>query len=154
LPELTQVYTVVHQTGPNLTWDIPASKKYKPFPYIKDEMPHVMAAAELVMGRSGAGIWEWAVLGKPMLLIPLRGAGTRGDQVENANYFQNAGSAQVLGENTTPWALLNAVNSFAQDEEKRKNMSAASAKIGEKDGAVIIAQVLADELERHFGGDR
>jgi UDP-N-acetylglucosamine--N-acetylmuramyl-(pentapeptide) pyrophosphoryl-undecaprenol N-acetylglucosamine transferase len=89
-----------------------------------------------------------------MLLIPLRGSGTRGDQVENANYFQNAGSAHVLGENTTPWVLLNAVNSFARDEEKRKTMSAASAKIGERDGAVIIARALADELERHFGGDR
>jgi len=154
LPELTNIYTVVHQTGPNLTWDIPASKRYKPFPYIKDEMPHVMAAAELVMGRSGAGIWEWAVLGKPMLLIPLRGAGTRGDQVENANYFRRAGAAQELGENTTPWALISAVNSIAQDEGKRKNMSAASAKIGERDGTVIIARELADEFSRHFGGSR
>jgi UDP-N-acetylglucosamine--N-acetylmuramyl-(pentapeptide) pyrophosphoryl-undecaprenol N-acetylglucosamine transferase len=154
LPELTQIYTVVHQTGPNLTWDVPASKRYKPFPYIKDEMPHVMAAAELVMGRSGAGIWEWAVLGKPMLLIPLRGSGTRGDQVQNAEYFQKAGSAQVLGEKTTPWALINAVNSFAQDGEKRKKMSKASAKIGERDGAVIIARALADDIARRFGGDR
>jgi UDP-N-acetylglucosamine--N-acetylmuramyl-(pentapeptide) pyrophosphoryl-undecaprenol N-acetylglucosamine transferase len=152
LPELTQIYTVVHQTGPNLSWDIPASGKYKPFPYIKDEMPHVMASTELVMGRSGAGIWEWAVLGKPMLLIPLRGSGTRGDQVENANYFQQAGAAQVLGENTTPQELLNAVNSFAQDEEKRKTMSTASAKIGERDGAVIIARVLAEETRRFGGG--
>jgi len=154
LPELTQIYTVVHQTGPNLTWDVPTSKKYKPFPYIKSEMPHVMAAAELVMGRSGAGIWEWAVLGKPMLLIPLRGSGTRGDQVQNADYFQKAGAAQVLGENTTPWQLISAVNSFAQDEEKRKTMATASAKIGERDGAVIIARILADELARHFGGDK
>lgn len=154
LPELTKIYTVVHQTGPNLTWDIPASKRYKPFPYIKDEMPHVMATAELVMGRSGAGIWEWAVLGKPMLLIPLRGSGTRGDQVENANYFRRAGAAQELGENITPWALISAVNSFAQDVEKRKNMSAASAKIGERDGSVIIARELADEFLRHFGGYR
>ncbi|WP_461255186.1 undecaprenyldiphospho-muramoylpentapeptide beta-N-acetylglucosaminyltransferase [Treponema sp. R80B11-R83G3] len=154
LPELTQIYTVVHQTGPNLTWDVPASKRYKPFPYIKDEMPHVMAAAELVMGRSGAGIWEWAVLGKPMLLIPLRGAGTRGDQVQNAEYFQKAGAAQVLGEKTTPWALISAVNSFAQDGEKRKNMSAASAKIGERDGALIIARALADDIARLSEGDR
>jgi UDP-N-acetylglucosamine--N-acetylmuramyl-(pentapeptide) pyrophosphoryl-undecaprenol N-acetylglucosamine transferase len=153
LPELTQIYTVVHQTGPNLTWDVPESKKYKPFPYIKDEMPHVMAAAELVMGRSGAGIWEWAVLGKPMLLIPLRGSGTRGDQVQNAEYFQKEGAAQVLGEKTTPYALINAVNSFAQDGEKRKNMSKASAKIGERDGSVIIARALADDARR-FGGEK
>ena len=96
LPDLIKVYTVVHQTGPNLKWDIGSSERYKPFAYIREEMPDVMAAAELVMGRSGAGIWEWAVSGKPMLLIPLSGSGTRGDQVENARYFENKGAAQVL----------------------------------------------------------
>jgi UDP-N-acetylglucosamine--N-acetylmuramyl-(pentapeptide) pyrophosphoryl-undecaprenol N-acetylglucosamine transferase len=154
LPELTRIYTVVHQTGPNLEWDIPASARYKPFPYIKEEMPHVMAAAELVMGRSGAGIWEWAVLGKPMLLIPLRGSGTRGDQIENARFFQQAGAAQVLGEYAQPPELVSVVDSFANNEEKRKMTAAASAKIGERDGALIIARAIADELTRHIGGDR
>jgi UDP-N-acetylglucosamine--N-acetylmuramyl-(pentapeptide) pyrophosphoryl-undecaprenol N-acetylglucosamine transferase len=154
LPDLTRIYTVVHQTGPNLEWDIPASARYKPFAYIKEEMPYVMAASELVMGRSGAGIWEWAVLGKPMLLIPLRGSGTRGDQIENARFFQQAGAAQVLGEFAQPQELLSMVNLIAQDEEKRKIMAAASARIGELDGALIIARVLAEELARRFGGDR
>ncbi|MCL2759880.1 MAG: undecaprenyldiphospho-muramoylpentapeptide beta-N-acetylglucosaminyltransferase [Treponema sp.] len=143
LPALTVHYTVVHQTGPNLEWDVPANDRYKPFPYIKEEMPHVMAAAELVMGRSGAGIWEWAVLGKPMLLIPLRGSGTRGDQVENAAYFQNAGAAQVLSSPDMQELVL-AVNSFAQDDMKREAMASASAKIGECDAAGIIARALAE----------
>jgi UDP-N-acetylglucosamine--N-acetylmuramyl-(pentapeptide) pyrophosphoryl-undecaprenol N-acetylglucosamine transferase len=154
LPELTKIYTVVHQTGPNLAWDIPASEKYKPFAYIKEEMPHVMAAAELVMGRSGAGIWEWAVLGKPMLLIPLRSSATRGDQIENACFFQQAGAAQVLGENAQPQELVLAVNTIAHNEEKRKMMAEASAKIGECDGALIIARSLAEELTRRFGGEK
>jgi len=59
----------------------------------------------------------------------------------------------VLGEKTTPWALISAVNSFAQDGEKRKNMSKASAKIGERDGSVIIARALADDARR-FGGEK
>jgi len=150
LPGLTEIYTVVHQTGPNLSWDIPASDRYKPFAYIKEEMPHVMAAAELVMGRSGAGIWEWAVLGKPMLLLPLRGQGTRGDQVENAQYFQKAGAAQILDKNISSQELLLAVNSIAQDASKRKTMSAESLKTGEKNGAKIIAQILAEKT----GGDK
>jgi len=33
-------------------------------------------------------------------------------------------------------------------------MSVASAKIGERDGAVIIARALADDIARRFGGDR
>jgi len=119
LPELTESYTVVHQTGPNQEWDIAASEKYKPYPYIKEEMINVIAAAEIVMGRSGAGIWEWAVSGKPMILIPLRGSGTRGDQVENARYFEKAGAAVVLND-VNPEALINTVKTLAQNTEKKK----------------------------------
>ena len=152
LPALTGVYTVVHQSGPALSWDIPASGKYKPYLYIKEEMPHVMAAAEAVMGRSGAGIWEWAVLGKPMILLPLRGSGTRGDQVENARYFEKAGAAYVLssiyGKNgeTDIQEFIDIVNLLARDENKRKMYSAASAKTGETDGAEVIARVLAETI--------
>ncbi|MCL2229772.1 MAG: undecaprenyldiphospho-muramoylpentapeptide beta-N-acetylglucosaminyltransferase [Treponema sp.] len=150
---LTQNYTVVHQTGPNLEWDVPASEKYKPFPYIRDEMADVMAAAQIVMGRSGAGIWEWAVLGKPMLLIPLRGAGTRGDQEENALFFENAGAALVFGEGITSNELALAVNSFANDEEKRQKMAHASLMIGEQNGAKTIAEILFKACEKDGGNN-
>jgi len=146
LPHLTEIYTVVHQTGPGLEWDIPASQKYKPAPYFKREMPHVMAAAELVMGRSGAGIWEWAVLGKPMLLIPLRGSGTRGDQIENASFFRQAGAAEVLSENAGAQELMSAVSDIAHNARKRDVMASASAKIGEKNSAGIIANAIAEKF--------
>ena len=150
LPALTKMYIVVHQTGPKMQWDISASPRYKPFAYIKEEMPHVMAAAELIMGRSGAGIWEWAFLGKPMLLIPLKGSGTRGDQVENADYFQKAGAAQVLFlssdiENNVQ-IIINAVDSFVNDSGKRDTYAAASLKIGKCGGAIQIAGVLSEAL--------
>jgi len=144
LPQLTEIYTVVHQVGPNQAWDIGPSEKYKPFAYIKEEMPDIMAAAELVMGRSGAGIWEWAVCGKPMLLIPLSGSGTRGDQVENARYFEKKAAAQVLsGENVNPHELIKAVKALSQDSEKRENMAAASLMIGKLNAAETIARTLA-----------
>jgi len=144
LPELTEIYTVVHQSGPNQDWDMVPSEKYKPFAYIKEEMAAVMAAAELVMGRSGAGIWEWAVCGKPMLLIPLSGSGTRGDQVENARYFEKKGAAQVLlGEDVNPQSLVKAVKTLAQDVKKRESMASSSLMIGELNAAEIIARTLA-----------
>jgi len=151
LPSLTEYYVVAHQTGPNLSWDIPASERYKPFPYIKDEMPHVMAASDLVMGRSGAGIWEWAFLGKPMLLIPLRGSGTRGDQVENARYFAEASAAHVLspsgGNSVNADELIKAVKSFAEDAGKREAYAAASLKIGKRGGAEQIADILFKRIK-------
>jgi len=154
LSDLTEWYAVVHQTGPNLSWDVPASKRYKPFPYIKEEMPHVMAAAEIVMGRSGAGIWEWAFLGKPMILIPLRGSGTRGDQVENARFFKEAGAAEILfpsyeNDNDVN-TLINTIKSFAMDSDKRNTFAAASAKTGKCGGACQIVGILLDKINEIY----
>jgi UDP-N-acetylglucosamine--N-acetylmuramyl-(pentapeptide) pyrophosphoryl-undecaprenol N-acetylglucosamine transferase len=138
---------VVHQIGPNREWDLKESEKYKPYPYINNEMPDVMTAAELIMGRSGAGIWEWAVCGKPMILIPLRGSGTRGDQVENAEYFERAGAALVLtGENANARAVSDTVKLLATDNQKREQMAACSLKIGGRDGTGNIARVLAEKI--------
>jgi UDP-N-acetylglucosamine--N-acetylmuramyl-(pentapeptide) pyrophosphoryl-undecaprenol N-acetylglucosamine transferase len=96
LPVLTRYYNVVHQTGTSGE-ALPQSAGYKSVPYINEEMPAVLAAADLVLGRSGAGtVWECAAAGKPMILVPLAGAGTRGDQVENARFFEKAGAARVI----------------------------------------------------------
>jgi UDP-N-acetylglucosamine--N-acetylmuramyl-(pentapeptide) pyrophosphoryl-undecaprenol N-acetylglucosamine transferase len=154
LPELTRHYTVVHQTGPASGWDLPASERYRPYPYIAGEMPQVLASAELVLGRSGAGtVWESAVLGKPMLLIPLRGSGTRGDQVENARFFERAGAALVLsGEAAAPENLAKTVNALAGDPEKREAMAAASFAAGASDGTGVIARDIAKAVEKYCGG--
>jgi UDP-N-acetylglucosamine--N-acetylmuramyl-(pentapeptide) pyrophosphoryl-undecaprenol N-acetylglucosamine transferase len=137
-------YTVVHQYGPAQDWDFPRTQGYIPFPYIKEEMPHVLAAAELVVGRSGAGtVWESAALGKPMILIPLCGSGTRGDQVENARFFERQGAALVLvGDEARPENLSSAVNALAQDPSRREAMSEAAKRIGVLDGASIISECI------------
>ena len=153
LPELTRYYTVVHQTGISAEWDIPATDRYRPYPYINEEMPHVLAAAELVVGRSGAGsVWESAVLGKPMVLIPLSGSGTRGDQIENARLFEKSAAAiMLLGDAATKENLVKAVGSLAEDDDKRKAMSDAAFAIGEHDGAGIIAHNIMESLDARVG---
>jgi UDP-N-acetylglucosamine--N-acetylmuramyl-(pentapeptide) pyrophosphoryl-undecaprenol N-acetylglucosamine transferase len=151
LPALTKHYTVVHQTGPNQDWDLGAAERYRPYPYIREELPQVLAAAELVLGRSGAGtVWEAAAAGKPMALIPLRGSGTRGDQVENAAFFGKAGAAVILGGEGSPAetaaALRETVAALVENDGMRNAMAAASARIGNADGAAIIARAIHAEL--------
>jgi UDP-N-acetylglucosamine--N-acetylmuramyl-(pentapeptide) pyrophosphoryl-undecaprenol N-acetylglucosamine transferase len=120
-------------------------------------MPQVLAAAEMVLSRSGAGtVWESAVLGKPMVLLPLRGSGTRGDQVENAEFFEKAGAAVVLrslrgsGEGVSAEDLTALIRELAEDPEKMAVLAAAAARIGEADGAAVIAGAIEDVLS---GGD-
>jgi UDP-N-acetylglucosamine--N-acetylmuramyl-(pentapeptide) pyrophosphoryl-undecaprenol N-acetylglucosamine transferase len=152
LDSLTAIYTVVHQTGPGHEWNLPQTEKYKHYPFIKEELPHIMAAAELIISRSGAGIWEFSCLGKPMILIPLRGSGTRGDQVDNARYFEELGAAKVItGDDVNAQALINTVEEIARNDDKRNAMAEASAKIGQREGASFIARTLAQEIKRYLG---
>ncbi|MDR1030357.1 MAG: undecaprenyldiphospho-muramoylpentapeptide beta-N-acetylglucosaminyltransferase [Treponema sp.] len=145
LDELTRWYTVVHQTGLEHGWDVKPQERYRPYPFFRDEMPQVLVAAELVLGRSGAGtLWECAATGRPMVLIPLSGSGTRGDQVENARIFVKAGAAVALGQafgtEASPGALCTVIAKIAEDAGQRTAMAAASAQIGCLDGVEIIAE--------------
>jgi UDP-N-acetylglucosamine--N-acetylmuramyl-(pentapeptide) pyrophosphoryl-undecaprenol N-acetylglucosamine transferase len=149
LPDLTRYYTVVHQTGPGNGGE--PGEKYRPYAYFREEMPQVLAAADLVLSRSGAGtVWESAVLGKPMILLPLRGSGTRGDQVENAEFFEKAGAAVVLrrrgGGNAGPEELVALIRELAEQPEKLAALAAAAARIGQTDGAALIAGAVEEAL--------
>jgi UDP-N-acetylglucosamine--N-acetylmuramyl-(pentapeptide) pyrophosphoryl-undecaprenol N-acetylglucosamine transferase len=144
LPRLKERFVVVHQTGPNAAWDIPADERYKPYPFIRSEMPHVIAAAALVLCRSGAGtVWECAFLGKPMILIPLAGSGTRGDQVENARYLEKKGAAIVLTGDVKAEDAAAAVEHLAEDGEARAKMAAAASEFAAIDGGRLIAETIA-----------
>ena len=137
--ELSRWFFVVHQTGGPCT---EAAPNYLPLAYLKGEMPDVLASAALVLGRSGAGtVWEAAAAGIPMMLIPLAGEGTRGDQVENAAYFKERGAAQVLLHPTLD-ALLEAVAALAADDARRGKMAKAARALGKQDAAREISAAL------------
>ncbi|MDR2481643.1 MAG: undecaprenyldiphospho-muramoylpentapeptide beta-N-acetylglucosaminyltransferase [Spirochaetaceae bacterium] len=144
LGDFTKYFFVVHQTGYVLgdTDTSPAgnvSKNYLPLAYMKDELPDVLAAAHLVLGRSGAGtVWEAAAAGVPMLLIPLCGSGTRGDQVENARYFTGEGAALMLI-HPKPEELMQTILDLIKDENGLAALAAASKRAGKPDAAKIIA---------------
>ncbi|MDR1353077.1 MAG: undecaprenyldiphospho-muramoylpentapeptide beta-N-acetylglucosaminyltransferase [Treponema sp.] len=144
LPRLTGRFVVVHQTGPGAAWDIPAAGRYKPYPFIHSDLPHVIAAAALVLCRSGAGtIWECASLGKPMILVPLAGSGTRGDQVENARYLEKKGAALVLSGDVKAEDIVTAVERISEDDGARKKMSAAALEFAALDAGRLIAEAIA-----------
>jgi UDP-N-acetylglucosamine--N-acetylmuramyl-(pentapeptide) pyrophosphoryl-undecaprenol N-acetylglucosamine transferase len=70
-------------------------ERYKQFEFIAD-MGMAYACADLVISRAGSGtVFEILALKKPALLIPLEGQ-TRGDQAENAAYFEQKGLCRIL----------------------------------------------------------
>ena len=97
LKTLTDAYYVLHVCGRENVVES-NFKKYRQYEFIAD-MGMAYAAADLVVSRAGAGaLFEILALKKPALLIPLEGQ-SRGDQLENANYFQNQGLCRVLRQN-------------------------------------------------------
>lgn len=134
LPSLEGKTFIVHQTGAELhdpEKHLPIPGFYTPLPYLGAEIGDVLAASSVVAGRAGAGtIWECAALGKPMVLIPLSGSGTRGDQVENALLAAEAGAARcLLGADATPEAFSESIIRFLGDKEARERAATAGLEL-------------------------
>ncbi|MBR5401317.1 MAG: UDP-N-acetylglucosamine--N-acetylmuramyl-(pentapeptide) pyrophosphoryl-undecaprenol N-acetylglucosamine transferase [Treponema sp.] len=152
---LCQHFTVVHQTGllnADSTTETTLKQKYngsyKPYQFIYEQMPDVIAAADVILSRAGANsIWEAAVLCKPMVLIPLCGSGTRGDQVDNAKFFEEQNAAVVLlGQDANDQNLKTALEKMC-DSQTRADYSENVKKLaGSIKPAEKIAQILYNQL--------
>jgi UDP-N-acetylglucosamine--N-acetylmuramyl-(pentapeptide) pyrophosphoryl-undecaprenol N-acetylglucosamine transferase len=156
LPELLEHAQVVHQTGPaSANADAQAlqrlqnalpdrlRRRYRLFEFVRDELPDLYAATDLVIGRSGAGtIAELAFVGLPAILIPLPGTG--GDeQVFNARVLGDIDAAIVLPQSeATPERLRAEIGSLLADATKRARMSAAARTVASPDAASLLADVL------------
>lgn len=150
---LCENFYVIHQTGNNNIenkTDISETvkKSYRQFPFIYEQMPHVIDYADVVISRAGANsIWECTVLKKPMILIPLCGSGTRGDQVDNADFFERKGAAIVLkGEYANSNSLKNALVTMIDAKKRRLFSNACQELIPKERSAYLIARLLADEF--------
>ena len=94
IKKITEKYAVLHVCGKGNVIKSNV-KNYHQVEFIKD-MGSAYACADAVISRAGAGtVFELISLKKPALLIPLSGQ-TRGDQKENAAYFQRKGLCRVL----------------------------------------------------------
>jgi UDP-N-acetylglucosamine--N-acetylmuramyl-(pentapeptide) pyrophosphoryl-undecaprenol N-acetylglucosamine transferase len=142
---------IAHQTGAE--WTPVPSGNYRAFEYIKGELPDLIAAADLIVTRAGAGsLWECAAAGKPMLLVPLEGASTRGDQVENARYFERRGAAVVLsGTSAAAERFIVELRALLADSERRAAIGKAASAIGANDAADTIADAIVSAIKEGSG---
>ncbi|MDD9952287.1 MAG: UDP-N-acetylglucosamine--N-acetylmuramyl-(pentapeptide) pyrophosphoryl-undecaprenol N-acetylglucosamine transferase [Zetaproteobacteria bacterium] len=96
---LCEQVRVVHITGkhkPLLPQVDP--QRYVAFEYVDRQLADLYACASFVIARAGANsLFEYRALRLPMILVPLE-IGSRGDQLENASYFESLGVAKVFRE--------------------------------------------------------
>lgn len=98
LKSLTEKFQIIHLCGNGkLAQNLSAVPDYRQFEYLQIELAHVLACADLVISRAGAtSIYELIALRKPHILLPLSRQASRGDQIENADYFNKQGLSTVL----------------------------------------------------------
>ena len=117
--------------------------------YISD-MPRVMAAADLVICRSGAmALTEIQALGKAAILIPSPNV-AENHQYYNAMAMVDRGAAEIIVEkDITPQLLMDKADRLAGDRAKLQEMSENARKMAILDSRERIFEVVRNTLEKH-----
>jgi len=157
LPWLLERAQVVHQTGArdaNPDYDEAVRRRdalpnalrarYAPREFIGTELFDLYAAADLIIGRAGAGtVAELAYAGKAALLVPLPLSGG-GEQDRNAEMLGNAGAAVVIAQTDASSDRLRAeLDTLLGTPGRLDAMAASAAALAP---AIPAAEALADAL--------
>lgn len=118
-------------------------ERYRLVPYT-DRLAAAMAAADLVVARSGGSVAELAALGKPAILIPYPYA-TADHQRKNARWMVGGGAALLVDDAELSGDLLGGlVADLLGDPGRLAAMAAASAALGRPDATGRVV----DEIEK------
>ncbi len=154
LASLTKIGYVYHQCGAkdvqHLVYD-----HYQEVPFIDEALPLLLKHATVVVSRAGANtLAELALFGCSSLLIPLSGAASRGDQIDNAHLFERRNAARVLYPDTLDAKqFLEGISSLVGDKELREKLSINVRKLAHGTSAQHIATVLKTVKESSCSGD-
>jgi UDP-N-acetylglucosamine--N-acetylmuramyl-(pentapeptide) pyrophosphoryl-undecaprenol N-acetylglucosamine transferase len=148
-------WQIVHLTG-QANFEQISGKKLNPKICYKisgyfDDMPNLLAAADLVIGRSGAvSVAEFASAGIPAICIPYPYHKDR-HQYLNAEKLVEAGAAVIIDDlpDKEEFAkrLWLELEYLMKDDKKRQMMAKAAGKIAHPQAALKIAQKLIMGLQ-------
>lgn len=130
LSELLVQFNIIHICGKgNVDETLKRKPGYQQFEYVKEELPDLFAAADIMLSRAGANaLSELIALNIPSLLIPLSQNASRGDQILNAQSMQRQGYCRMVEEeNLTEEVLVRELTKLYETRgEYKRNMSRAT----------------------------
>jgi UDP-N-acetylglucosamine--N-acetylmuramyl-(pentapeptide) pyrophosphoryl-undecaprenol N-acetylglucosamine transferase len=117
-------------------------------PFFTD-LPARLAAAHLVVSRSGAGtVAELAGVGRPSILVPLPGAIDQ-DQFANAGVLMQAGGAiRIPQTEFTPDRLASEISALAAEPQRLGEMASHARGAGTLDAAERLADLVEKVMRR------
>jgi UDP-N-acetylglucosamine--N-acetylmuramyl-(pentapeptide) pyrophosphoryl-undecaprenol N-acetylglucosamine transferase len=147
----TLEFQLVHVCGPRNFYEVEAERRRRGAPVERyrlvaytDQLPAAMAAADLIVARSGGSVAEIAALGRPAILVPYPHA-TGDHQRKNAEWMVAGGAAVLVDDAELDGPLLQRlVGELLADDERRAAMAAASAGLGRPDATARVVE----EIER------
>jgi UDP-N-acetylglucosamine:LPS N-acetylglucosamine transferase len=152
LTELLKEMQIIHITG-KLDWQMMEDvrtglsteqlNRYRPYPYLYDEIGAAMLLADLAISRAGAAtLGELPLFGLPAILVPYPYAWRY--QRVNASYLAKRGAAEIIEDSQLAEQLLPRVRNLMSDIEKREKMSQVMHSLARPEAAAKIATLLID----------
>jgi UDP-N-acetylglucosamine--N-acetylmuramyl-(pentapeptide) pyrophosphoryl-undecaprenol N-acetylglucosamine transferase len=118
-----------------------AAERYRPYPYLHDEMGAAFAAADLVICRAGAStLGELPAYGLPAILVPYPHAWRY--QYVNAGHLARQGAAEILADQDLGTRLLPLVRQLMGDKDRLSEMRRAMRSLARPQAASAIAGLL------------
>jgi UDP-N-acetylglucosamine--N-acetylmuramyl-(pentapeptide) pyrophosphoryl-undecaprenol N-acetylglucosamine transferase len=156
LPRVVERGHVIHVTGDDGYAEGLASRerlpaelrsRYRPFPFLRDDMLAALVAADLVVGRAGSStLAEVTALGIPSVIVPYPHAA--GHQVENARVLARSGAARLVADEDFDAGALVAAADLLADEGTLAAMSIAARGFGRPGAADAVAELVLAAAER------
>ena len=150
LPRLVERVRVVHVTGEGAYAAALAARetlpedlrdRYRPFPFLHDDMTAALAAADLAVGRAGAStLAEAAAFALPTAIVPYPHAA--GHQRRNAEAFAEAGAAILVEDEDFDADRLVEVAGLLADPSRHAAMSAAARELARPNAADAVADLV------------
>lgn len=148
IDNILNYFDIIHICGKgNLEKKLDGKSGYKQFEYVKDELPHFMNAADIVISRAGANvIFELLALRKPNILIPLSKKSSRGDQILNAASFEKDGYSVVLDDDSLNGTIL--LDKLKELNNNSDKYIRAMQKSSVKNGTANIIEIIKKYYKR------
>lgn len=150
VPRLVERCCVVHVTGEAGIAEARAVRdglpeafrdRYRPAPFLGEEMTAALLAADLLLGRAGSSTMaEASALGLPVVVVPYPHAA--GHQRANAREMVAAGGAVLVPDEELDAARLLEVTALLDDPEALERMRAAARSVGRPGAARVTAELL------------
>ncbi len=156
LPAIVGRASLVHVTGESGFAEAQAGRdglptelraRYRPFPFLREDMADALVAADLLVGRAGSStLAEAASIGLPVIVVPYPHAA--GHQEANAREMVAAGGARLVPDAQLDGEALVEAAALLADQDTLATMRTASRALGRPGAARVTGDLLVALAER------